>query len=188
VKGGIFMTILTSTTSTALWHDIVHDAEKSCAIVLKEDVESYLVFLLMRYTNQPQLATQVMATEFLQGVKMSASKQEVVMQGVGDKCLLFAGLYPNLAEKRLVKISYFVNIGKTAYITISKKSNDLYGLLSTQFVSLMDVLQSIRLYTKHHPDLLPLQAYDLWNETGSQRAFSVLQQFTHGIPIPIKKE
>ena len=182
------MTILTSTTSTALWYGIVHDAEESCAIALKEDIESYLVFLLMRYTNQPELAKQVIATEFLQATKFAAAKQELVMKGVGDKCLLFAGLYPNLAEKRMVKISYFVNVGQAAYTAISRKSNDLYELLSREFVQLMDVLQAIRQYTKHHPDLLPFQAYDLWNETGSQRALSVLRQFTQGIPIAIKKD
>jgi len=177
------MTILTNTTSTALWYGIVHDAEESCSIVLKEDVESYLVFLLMRYTNQPELINQIIATEFLRGAGLNSQKRQVAMQSVGDKCLLFAGLYPNLAEKRLVRLSYFVNLGQTAYITISQKNNDLYGLLGRQFVSLMDVLQSIRHYSTAHPDLLPLQAYELWNDTGSQRALSVLKQFTQATPM-----
>lgn len=38
------MNILTNSTSTALWHDIVHEAETSCAVSLEEEIESYLVF------------------------------------------------------------------------------------------------------------------------------------------------
>lgn len=172
------MSILTSSTSTALWHQVIIEAEKSCEVALKEDLESYLVFLLMRYTNKPELIKQVIALEFLQGVNQPSGKRFLTLQDVGDKCLLLAGLYPFMAEKRLVKINYFVNLGQSAYVQISQKSNDLYESLGRQFVCLMDVLQSIRNYTKKYPDLLPLQAYELWHETGSRRALSVLEQYT----------
>ncbi len=177
------MKILVNSTPTALWYDIIHEAEQHCAVCLKEDIESYLVFLLMRYTNQPQLTHRIIATEFLQGARLSPQQRLVALQDVGDKCLLFTGLFPRLAEKRLVKISYFVNIGKTAYEAISYSTNDLYCLLGKQFVPLMDVLQAIRQYSKKCPDLLPLQAYDLWNETGSQRALSVLKTYTQAMPL-----
>lgn len=177
------MTILTSTTSTALWHDIIHEAEKTCAVALKEEVESYLVFLLMRYTNKPELAAQVMATEFLRGANLNSLQRQAALQDVGDKCLLFTGLFPSIAEKRRVSLSYFVQIGQTAYVAISTKNNDLYGLLGHQFVSLMDVLQSVKLHSEACPDLLPLQAYELWNDTGSQRALSVLKQYTDAMPV-----
>src|SRR3990167_5880445 len=177
--GGADMSILTHSTSTALWHSIVHDAEKSCAIALKEDIESYLVFLLMRYTTKPEFIKHVIALDFLENIQHTQKQHGLVLQEVGDTCLLFTGLYPKIAEKRLVKLSYFVNLGQAAYVRISKKSNDLYYSLGKQFVCLMDVLQSIRQYSKEYPDLLPLQAYEQWNDTGSQRAFSILQQYTH---------
>lgn len=177
------MKLLINTTPVALWYDIIHDAEHSCAIVLHEDLESYLVFLLVRYTNKPEVIKQIAATEFLQGLKLTANQRELVLQEVGDKCLLFSGLFPNIAERRLVKISYFVNLGQAAYETISKKNNDVYNALAKQFVPLMDILQSIRRYSDNCPDLLPMQAYDLWNQTGSQRALTVLKHYTKGIPI-----
>jgi hypothetical protein len=49
----------------------------------------------------------------------------------------------------------------------------------------MDVLQSIRLYSKDSLDLLPIQAYELWTETNSKRALSVLKQYTSAIPIQV---
>ena len=101
------------------------------------------------------------------------------MKEVGDHCLLFAGLFPRAAEKRLVKISYFVGLGQGAYSTISQCTDDLYGLLALQFVVLTDVLQSIR----QGYDLLPLEAYEQWNDTGSQRALRILQEYTKSTPI-----
>lgn len=164
---------LLHSTSVQLWHDLVIDAEKICDISLKEEVESYLVFLLIRYTTSPDVVKQIIATDFLQGVQLSPVARELALQTVGDKCLLVSGLFPIIARKRLVKISYFVQLGQASYATISKDHNDIYSLLSNQFVALMDVLQSV----KKNPELLPLEAYELWNETGSKRAYTLLKDF-----------
>lgn len=180
------MNILVNSSSIALWHEIIHEAEANCAIALNEEVEAYLVFLIMRYLTKPEVAKQVVAHEFLAGMQLAAAQRELMLQGVGDKCLLFSGLFPNLAEKRLVRISYFVNLGQSAYGTLAKTQHDLYALLAKQFVTLMDVLQSIRHYTRNLPDLLPLQAYDLWNETGSKRALTILKGYTHATPVKSK--
>ncbi len=183
----VFMKLIINSTPVALWLDIIHDAEAACAMVLKEDLESYLVFLLVRYTNKPEVVKQVIATEFLQGLNFSANKRELALQEVGDKCLIISGLFPTMATKRMVKIGYFVNIGQAAYDKISKSKKDIYSSLAREFVPLMDILQSVRQYSKEYPDLLPLQAYDLWNQTGSQRALSVLKQCTNGVPVNSKK-
>lgn len=180
------MKLLLNSTPVALWYDMIHDAEASCSINLKEELESYLVFLMIRYTNRPEIANQIIASEFLNSFDLTIKKREIALRDVGDTCLVFSGLFPKLAEKRLVKISYFVHMGESAYIAISQASNDLYSKLANQFVSLMDVLQSLRANSNRHPDLLPLQAYDLWNETHSQRAFTILKQYTQAVPIQTK--
>lgn len=175
------MRLLLGSTPTALWQGIIHEAESQCTIKLREEIESYLVFLLMRYMDKPELLKHIVATEFLNGLHETRNQQLNTFQAVGDKCLLFSGLFPHMAEKRLVKISYFVNMGQAAYATISKKSNDLYGMLASQFVPLMDVLQSIR-GSKNFAELMPLEAYELWNDTGSQRAFRMLKIYTQSLP------
>lgn len=168
------MALLHHSTPVQLWHELVTEAEKICDISLKEELESYLVFLLIRYTSSPEVVKQIISTEFLQGVQLSPSLRELALQNVGDKCLLVSGLFPTLAKKRFVKISYFVNLGQSSYATISKNQNDIYSLLSSQFVALMDILQSV----KKNPDLLPIDAYELWNETGSKRAFALLKNYS----------
>lgn len=171
------MNVLTGSTSTALWHHVIQDAESACAIKLKEDLEAYLVSLLVRFTDKPEIVKQIIATELLESMEMTPAKRLVVLREVGDKCLLFSGLFPHLAEKRLVKISYFVNIGKTAYDAVSLQKDDVFNQLAKHFVGLVDILQTVRCYSKECPDLLPLQAYELWSETGSRRALAILDQY-----------
>lgn len=172
------MHVLTSDNAVSLWHDTIRTAENRCAITLNAELEAYLVSLLVRYTNRPDIFEKAIALAFLNAMQSRAFKQRVALQSVGDECLLFAGLFPRLAEKRNVKIRYFVDLGQSAYATLSQQANDLFGILAFQFVSLMDVLQSIR----PHADLMPIEAYEQWSELGSQRALQILNEMTNGMP------
>jgi hypothetical protein len=177
------MKVLVNSTPVALWQNIIHEAELANSIILSHELEAYVVMLMLRYMDKPELAREIIATKLLEGLNNTPAKRESSLQKVGDICLLFSGLFPGLAEKRLVKISYFINIGRGAYATVSRTSNDIFSLLSQQFVAIMDVLQSIGQYAQHFPELLPLQAYELWTECGSKRALKVLNQYTRAAPI-----
>lgn len=172
------MTLLIHRNPVVLWQGVVKHAEDRCSILLKEELETYLISLLIRYTNKPELAQQVLATTYLDALHHRVNERCVSLQHVGDQCLLFAGLFPHSAEKKHVKISYFVDLGRSAYAAISRQADDLHGSLALQFVPLMDVLQSIRPTS----DLMPLEAYEQWEEVGSQRALQVLREYTGGIP------
>lgn len=168
------MNLLTGATPI-LWQDLVKLAEDRCSVTLEHEVEAYLVTLLSRYTNKPEVAKQILATAFLKALNANKPQRELSLQDVGDQCLLFAGLFPRVTQKRLVKVSYFVDLGRSAYASISNKTNDIYDLLALQFVVLMDVLQSLR-EPPHH--LMPIEAYELWQEVGSHRALKILQEYT----------
>lgn len=173
------MNLVTGPNSILLWQDIVKHAEDQCAIRLKHDLEAYLVTLLMRYTNKPEVMRQVVATAFLEALQVKARQRQILLQHVGDQCLIFVGLFPHIAEKRHVKMKYFVDLGRSAYANISASAHDLFWSLSYQFVGLMDVLQSIR----YASDLMPLEAYEQWEDLGSKRALRFLMEYSRGIPI-----
>lgn len=177
-------------TSTAQWHALLGEAQRTSAIYLKEDLESYLVFLLMRFTGEPSIANSVLGLEFLHGVQQEPHHY-YHLKDVGDKCLLFAGLFPGRAQKRRVKLSYFVKLGQLAYSTISHSltvQEELFIKLCTEFPKLMDVLQAMRETSNTAVDLL--QALELWHETGSQSALQRFSEATGGLPLipdPSKK-
>lgn len=167
-------------TTTASWQSLIQEALEKRNYCLAEDLESYLVFLLMRFTEQPALANSVLATEYLESQSLHGLAQESQLRDVGDKCLLFGGFYPEQAHKRLVSLEYFVNLGRGAYHQIasnhnashqanlpatdieisinnnnnSHSTNELFAKLAQNFVNLLDVLHQIKTLDKNNNWLL----------------------------------
>ena len=165
-------------TEIAHWHALIREAEAECSCHLDESMESYLVFTLMRFMKDQDLASQAMALDYLRSHHLPKSMRLDQLRDIGDQCLLVSGLYPRRAEKRLVRVSYYVNMGRSAYHHISdqvqKSAGDLYRELAEAFVILMDLLQTIREFST--PALQPIQNLELWSDTGSQRAFERLSE------------
>lgn len=182
--------IVTNPSSITQWQTLVEDASQLCNVSLTEELESYLVFLLMRFVTAPQMSKKAMGIEFLTSINRSGSLRSLALRDVGDQCLLYSGLFPGRARRRLVRVSYYVNIGKSAYQSLSecsKQSNSgLFATLSDKFVSLMDILQAMRETHQENRILDPILAEEIWHDTGSEHALHTLQQFTvsTGMPIP----
>lgn len=179
--------IVASNTSTEEWHKLVKEGQTARAIYLGEELESYLVFLLMRFTNQPGFSSSVLALEWLNSHRLGGQEQILQLQTIGDKCLLFSGFFPGRAEQKRVKISYFVDLGQSAYAKLSfahqRKTAKLYSKLSDNFVLLLETLQSIREVSKPN-QMSPMQAFDLWLEANSQKAFGDIQEISKGaLPV-----
>ncbi len=173
--------IVLQPSSTAQWHALIQEAGQASHIILDEELESYLVFLLMRFADQPELVASVLAEEYLESHQQRGAGKRQGLRDVGDKCLLFAGLYPERARKKRVKISYFVDLGQAAYGSLSEihhhTMQELFYGLYNSFVDLMDVLSTARTLSRDE-SLTPLEAMDLWQDTKSQHAYNVLQQIT----------
>jgi hypothetical protein len=174
-------------TTQAQWQTLVHEAQYACDRELDETLESYLVFLLMRFTDKPHCMSRVMAQDYLSSQAASGGERVERLRDVGDHCLLFSGLFPQLAERRLVRVSYFVNLGQSSYRQLSglldRGWSSVYQHLSEAFVVLMDVLQSMR-GLDGRPSLTPIQALDLWSDTGSRRCYEQVTADGRTIPLP----
>lgn len=178
-------------TSTAQWHALVSEAESASARRLDETLESYLVFLLMRFVARPDLAGRVMAIDYLRGSAASGQLKEVALRDVGDQCLLFSGLYPRHAERRMVRVSYFVELGRGAYGQLAERLRhagaEVYQQLAEGFVALMDVLQAMR-SLDGSPALDPLQGLELWADTGSRSGWESLRARTEAVPVIVEPD
>lgn len=174
--------------ATAQWHALVKEAEKHNGVQFDEEIESYLVFMLMRYTERPELAAKVMALDYLESLLSHGNEKRQRMRDVGDQCLLFSGLFPRRAERRRVSIAYYVNLGRSAYQSVADVAQNtmatMFSQLANSFVELMDVLQAMRsMHDAANESLDPIQAYELWRDTGSQRARQVLNRSSESTPI-----
>lgn len=182
-------TLMLEPTATAQWHRLVMEAETECQCHLSESLQSYLVFMLMRFLQRPDLVNRVFALEFLQSLSSAthttASRQYLKWRELGDQCLLFSGFFPGQADRRLVSARYFIDLGRTAYYQLAATRHEmaaLYNELVAGFVVLRDLLQTIR-EMDGRVCLQPLAAIELWQQTRSQKAYQTMQQQIPQIPV-----
>lgn len=174
--------LIVEPTSTAQWHSLLKEVQGEYSLNLSEESESYLVFLLMRFTHNVEIVGSIFAIDYLQSYQKLGIKKQESLRDVGDKCLLFSGLFPENARRRQVKISYFVKLGQSAYEALSQLNADqaqwanLFDALAHDFVSLMEVLQATRNIAQHELNLDLLQMEELWSETGSLLSLNQLKQ------------
>ncbi len=135
-------------TDTSQWHALVNEAQAATRLVLNENTESYLVFLLMRYAQTSRLMESVIAMDFLDSMQSSGRRQIELLRDVGDKSLLLCGLFPGMAKKRHVKLDYFSDMGQAAYLTVSelqeREMAALYFQLSDKFITMQQILQAMQ--------------------------------------------
>ena len=186
--------VLISGAQVADWQKLVSEAEAELGVSLDEELESYLVFLLMRFHNQPEIAGSVMALEYLDGLQQTGRIRQEQMRSVGDQCLLYSGLFPQYARKRRVTVSYYVDLGRSAYRNLAEDEqfnlSTMFAKLAIHFIALMDTLQALRSLSMDRPLLDPLTATELWQSTGSCHARSLLKCATEGevvIQTPINQ-
>ncbi len=179
--------LIVHASATEEWLSLIHEAEAEAAFHLDEEMQSYLVFLLMRFTEKPELAASVLAVEYLHSMQSIGRIAQDQLRNVGDKCLLYSGLFPQRAKRLRVKISYFVDLGCSAYQQLSERveygAGAMYQRLAGTFVSLMDILQTMRSLNISADQLDPLQAFELWRDTGSRHAMRTLSKRTRAAPL-----
>lgn len=172
-------------TAAAQWKTLVSEAESACHRDLGAELQSYLVFMLMRFAVRPELAAAVIATEYLRGTQSAGGVRAARLRDVGDQCLLYSGLFPHRAERKLVRVSYFVEMGRSAYGELAhslvRHGADMYIRLSAAFVVLMEVLQAMR--ALGGTPLGPLHGLELWHDTGSRYALQELTSVSDKTPV-----
>lgn len=179
--------LIQESTSIAQWYELVNEAQEYLGNRLEIDLESYLVFLLQRFTNRPDLTQSILALEYLESLEISGQQKMDRLRDIGDKCVIFTGFFPELAGKRHVTVSYFVDIGQRAYSYLSLQhrlgvlTTELYELLRLRFIQLVDLLFSIRELSGEKEALSLIQAEDLWRHTGSRYAYKVLKKYNKNI-------
>lgn len=183
-------TRILSSHPTHQWHDLVSEAQHNAGVQLDEELESYLVFMLMRYTDKPEMAASILALDYLEGSQILGQMRQDRMRDVGDQCLLYSGLFPERAEQRRVRVSYYVDLGRSAYHTAADAAqqtlSQLFSDLAGQFVHIMDTLQAMRGINSETPQLAPIMAFELWQDTGSKQAHSNLTDISDGFFIANK--
>lgn len=128
----------------ALWQALVKEGEARAGCVLDEDCESHLVFVLLRHQRESRFFEEAQALAWLRAQECTGRAREEALRDVGDRCLLVAGLYPGLAERRRVSVDYFAELGRSAYRDVAdagrSASAALYARLAEVYRDLVRTL------------------------------------------------
>lgn len=176
-----------SGSQSMLWHDLIREAEGLSHRQLSEELESYLVFTLMRFTQDGGLTQRVMALDFLDSMALVGKQREQALRDVGDRCLLLAGLFPEQARARRVSVQYFCALGRSAYDELSAQTRaalrQLYAQLAETFQALVRVLIEVRKLSREWrgPDLLT--TVELWQATTGPQS-ELADAFPNAFVVP----
>ena len=136
---------ITRGAQAELWQSLVRDAGQRLHAPLDESRESYLVFVLLRYQRDDSLLARTLALEWFAAQANVGSARADALRDVGDRCLLIAGLYPGLAERRRVGIDYFIDLGRGAYFEVAQASRNAYAGLFEQLArSYRELVRTLR--------------------------------------------
>ena len=132
------------------WRALVLDAKTQTGHSIDENLECYLVITLNEFTRECQLASRVVALEYLKALEYERNKGTKVLRHLGDHCLIISGLYPDHAKRKNVSLDYYIGMGRQAYNYIATTPTpeqfdaNLFFRLSHHFTKLMEILQAMR--------------------------------------------
>lgn len=145
-----------------LWQALIQEGAARSCVRLDEYEESYLGFVLIRHQRDEQLGARTVATDWLQAFDEIGQVRADALRDVGDRCLLIAGLFPWLAERRRVSPDYFVALGRGAYAGVADCTRsgyaDLFAQLARAFRRLVEVLGHLRHDDSDPRSRIPLAA------------------------------
>jgi len=154
--------ILTDAPPLALWTDLVREAESAVGARLDEELESYLVFLLIAHTRDVHLHGNAVALDYLLARAGGGARRREDLRDVGDRCLLLAGFYPEQAERRMVTVDYFLALGSHAYDELSATLRaglaELFRRLARAYARLARVTLEVR---RQMREIAPLVLHEL---------------------------
>ncbi|MFM8454750.1 MAG: hypothetical protein ACKOAD_07350 [Gammaproteobacteria bacterium] len=141
--------LLLHSNSLAQWQHLVHATSIQRHYNLSIELESYLVFLLMRFVNNTAFLNNILALDYLEALQTKVNLlNKEKLKAIGDECLLTSGLFPGKATKKRVDANYYINMGKQAYEILGhfeeNPQDQLFTNLSHNFTLLMDLLLALR--------------------------------------------
>ncbi|MBB5878718.1 MULTISPECIES: hypothetical protein [unclassified Xanthomonas] len=130
-----------------VWQALVHEAGQRLGRPLDESREHYLVFVLLRYQRDAQLLARIQALAWLHAQEQVGRTRADALREVGDGCLLIAGLFPGVAERRRVSVDYFIDLGRGAYAEVAETRDSdagLFAQLARSYRELVGTLGALR--------------------------------------------
>lgn len=175
------------------FRDKIAEAVTNQKIVLSDDIEFYLVNLLCDYIAPKKLESfygqydpleTPIAFLLKEAIEAPPSYRAKIYKHLGDTSLYLAGFFQDFFNRKTYDIKYYIDMGQSAYSNVSsimreqhgdKHFSAMYGTLSTQFKSLVEVVAEVSETPESVGAADILSLYDRWTRTNSGRLLRILQ-------------
>ena len=123
----------------------------------------------------------------------TVAERNLSLQRIGDVALFISGFFADSLAHRLVDLDYYINMGGTAYGSLSEEISGtfrgralagVYNELARKFQLVVDVLNEVRDGARQSSDIDLVRTYEVWLRTGSNRAAKLLKKY--GV-VPLKQ-
>ena len=182
------------TSAESYFFELVQGAVKNQNVKIQPETEYYIVKLLNRFifseslyskNSEGNLEDQPIVLLYKEALEASTPpERKTLFQNVGDISLYKAGFFQESLNHAKIDVDYYIGMGGSAYLNASKITDDrhfqhLFSELADKFDRFVRVLFEVSektslSSTKTESDLLRM--YDLWSNTGSERAARVLKK------------
>jgi hypothetical protein len=162
-----------------------------------QGVEFYLVNLLREKVQTKRLfetppegfREEPLAFLYCRAIQADETQRILLLRRLGDFSLYITGFFPASLTRQLVDISYYIQMGESAYGDLSSllarhaAFSEIYADLARRFTSYVDILSEVSEKSAFKRDSDLLRLYETWLKTGSKRARQLLSE--EGIlPVP----
>jgi hypothetical protein len=170
------------------FNQVLDDAFFARKIKTEENVRIYLVEVLEFYLDAQNLfeseqkdetgkrKPSTLAELYLTAASADAHQKIELLKKLGDKSLYISGFFGDSLQRKIVDIDYYVNMGGSAYSTLSKAVDrkdplrSVFETISKRFVDFVEALTYISQNSMVSNNQSLLRLYDRYLQTGSTLA------------------
>ena len=190
------------TSTESFFFELVHGAVENQKVKIQPETEFYIVKLLSRFifseslyskSSNGTLEDQPIVLLYKEALEADTPTRKTLFQNVGDISLYKAGYFQESLNHANIDLAYYIGMGGAAYLNAAKISDDkhfqsLFSELSDKFDRFVKILFEVSEKTlfsnPNHNEAGIMRMYEMWTNTGSERAARVLKK--SGIKIQSK--
>jgi hypothetical protein len=142
--------IVTTESLQQYFFESLSELNKKSLCPVPEEIIYYSSDVLVRYTNSEnyfefvdgKLREKVLGLRLLEATQLNRDEQKRVYREVGDTTLLLCGYFAESVNKKIIDISYYKTVGKTAFSNLNTlvpshfDRNSFFEMISSSFDTL----------------------------------------------------
>jgi hypothetical protein len=176
------------------FHDSVQTALRKQKVAVDDHTEHYVVNVLTMFARSEELYEATAEGRRLKPLALmladaadatTREQRDSTLRRLGDVSLFIAGFFAQSFARKLVDVDYHIAMGGRAYGTLADNMrgsvrgqaySGVFNELAQKFQRLVDVLNDVAEMAHLHSDKDILRQYEIWQKTGSPRAYDILRR------------